>query len=419
MLAARVAKLIALRRRPKAERKVATVIYNFPPNGGAIGTAAHLSVFRSLWNTLRAMKDEGYTVDLPESVDALRDALLKGNSALHGMDANVAATIPADTHVAREARLEELEAQWGPAPGRHQSDGSNIFVLGAQFGNVFIGVQPAFGYEGDPMRLLFEKGFTPTHAFCAFYSWLREEYAADAILHFGTHGALEFMPGKQAGMSATCWPDYLIGDMPNLYLYACNNPSEGTIARRRSGATLVSYLTPPVGHAGLYKGLLDLKTSIDRWRGLPPEASEEAGQMAAAIHDMAAAIDLIEEGTVWDGDARAEITALADTVREYEMSLIPHGLHVVGEAPSDEERRDFIGSANEALGENRLGEEALDAIARGDVPKGDAAARLAIYQGSRHPAQKRCTRPVGDRHDEDRGRADRAGPCPDRRTATV
>ncbi len=378
MLAARVAKLIALRRRPKAERKVATVIYNFPPNGGAIGTAAHLSVFRSLWNTLRAMKDEGYTVDLPESVDALRDALLKGNSALHGMDANVAATIPADTHVAREARLEELEAQWGPAPGRHQSDGSNIFVLGAQFGNVFIGVQPAFGYEGDPMRLLFEKGFTPTHAFCAFYSWLREEYAADAILHFGTHGALEFMPGKQAGMSATCWPDYLIGDMPNLYLYACNNPSEGTIARRRSGATLVSYLTPPVGHAGLYKGLLDLKTSIDRWRGLPPEASEEAGQMAAAIHDMAAAIDLIEEGTVWDGDARAEITALADTVREYEMSLIPHGLHVVGEAPSDEERRDFIGSANEALGENRLGEEALDAIARGDVPKGDAAARLAM-----------------------------------------
>jgi len=378
MLAARVAKLIGLRQTPKSERRVATVIYNFPPNGGATGTAAHLSVFRSLWNTLRAMRDEGYTVDLPKDADALREAIIGGNAALHGMDANVAATISADTHVSREARLEELEAQWGPAPGRHQSDGSNLFILGAHFGNVFVGVQPAFGYEGDPMRLLFEKGFTPTHAFAAFYGWLREEYRADAILHFGTHGALEFMPGKQVGMSAACWPDYLIGAMPNLYLYACNNPSEGTIARRRSAATLVSYLTPPVGHAGLYKGLLDLKSSIDRWRGVPPEATEEAAQLSEAIREMAVAIDLIPEGTLWEAGGAVEIAALAETVREYETSLIPHGLHVVGEAPTDEERRDFLGSANEALGEKRLDDASLDAIARGDAPQGEAAERLAM-----------------------------------------
>jgi len=383
MLAARVAKLIALRATPKAERKVATVIYNFPPNGGAIGTAAHLSVFQSLWNTLRAMRDEGYTVDLPENVDALRRSIIEGNAALHGMDANVAATISADTHVARETRLEELEAQWGPAPGRAQSDGSNIFVLGAHFGNVFVGVQPAFGYEGDPMRLLFEKGFTPTHAFCAFYRYLREDFAADAVLHFGTHGALEFMPGKQVGMSATCWPDYLIADMPNLYLYACNNPSEGTIARRRSGATLVSYLTPPVGHAGLYKGLLDLKTTIDRWRGLPPGATEEAAQLADAIRDMATAIDLIDEDA-----GEVDIVALAEQVREYETTLIPHGLHVVGEVPSDDARRDFLGSANEALVENRLDDDALDAIARGETPPGEAAERLALLdKGLRENAE--------------------------------
>ena len=89
-------------------------------------------------------------------------------------------------------------------------------------------MQPAFGYEGDPMRLLFEKGFAPTHAFSAFYRWLREDFGAHAVLHFGTHGALEFMPGKQTGLSAACWPDRLIGDLPNLYLYAANNPSEGT-----------------------------------------------------------------------------------------------------------------------------------------------------------------------------------------------
>ena len=394
MLANRVDKLIRLRRRAKADRKVATVIYNFPPNGGALGTAAHLSVFQSLHNTLTAMKAEGYTVDVPKDVDALRAAILEGNASVHGMDANVAATVSADQHVARETRLEELEAQWGPAPGRVQSDGSNIFILGAHFGNVFVGVQPSFGYEGDPMRLLFEKGFAPTHAFAAFYRYLREDYNADAVLHFGTHGALEFMPGKQVGLSATCWPDYLISDLPNLYLYACNNPSEGTIARRRSGATLVSYLTPPVGHAGLYKGLLDLKSSIDRWRALPPGSDAKASQMADAIRDMAIAIDLVKEDA-----GEVDILALAEQVREYETALIPHGLHVVGEAPSDEERRDFLGSANEALVDDRVSDDMVDAIARGEQPKGDDSVALLTRldarpaqerRDGRDPAQSRC-----------------------------
>ena len=108
---------------------------------------------------------------------------------------------------------------------------------GQHFGNVFVGVQPAFGYEGDPMRLLFEQGFAPTHAFSAFYRYLRDDYAAHAVLHFGTHGALEFMPGKQSGMSGNCWPDRLIGDLPNYYLYASNNPSEGMIAKRRAASS--------------------------------------------------------------------------------------------------------------------------------------------------------------------------------------
>jgi hypothetical protein len=152
--------------------------------------------------------------------------------------ANVAARIPADDHVRRQPWLAEIERQWGPAPGRQNSDGSGILVLGATFGNVFVGIQPGFGYEGDPMRLLFEHGFAPTHAFAAFYRWIREEYGADAVLHFGTHGALEFMPGKQAGMSAECWPDRLIADLPNYYLYASNNPSEGMLAKRRANIKL-------------------------------------------------------------------------------------------------------------------------------------------------------------------------------------
>ncbi|MGA7807717.1 magnesium chelatase subunit H, partial [Bradyrhizobium sp.] len=269
MLAARTARLIAMRRSSRGECKVAIVLFNFPPNAGNTGSAAYLSVFESLHHTLTAMKRVGYDVDLPTDVDELRMRIVAGNASRFGADANVHARIAVGDHVRNERWLRQIEAQWGPAPGKQQSDGSSIFVLGERFGNVFVGIQPAFGYEGDPMRLLFEKGFAPTHAFSAFYRWLREDFGADAVLHFGTHGALEFMPGKQTGLSGSCWPDRMIGDLPNLYLYASNNPSEGTIAKRRSAATLISYLTPPVAHAGLYKGLIELKASIERWRGLP------------------------------------------------------------------------------------------------------------------------------------------------------
>ncbi|HYN38649.1 MAG TPA: cobaltochelatase subunit CobN, partial [Rhodospirillales bacterium] len=219
-LAERVARKARLRRSDVAARKVAIVLYGFPPNAGAVGTAAYLSVFESLHHTLRAMRAEGYDVTPPATVDDLRAAVLHGNAAQFGQPANVAARITANDYVAREPYLAEIEAAWGPAPGRAQSDGSGIFVLGAQFGNVFVGIQPVFGYEGDPMRLLFEKGFAPTHAFTAFYRYLAQDFGADVVLHFGTHGALEFMPGKQTGMSGECWPDRLIGDLPNYYLYA-------------------------------------------------------------------------------------------------------------------------------------------------------------------------------------------------------
>ncbi|MEM9100345.1 MAG: magnesium chelatase subunit H [Pseudomonadota bacterium] len=361
MLARRVEKLIALRQSDRAERRVAMVIYNFPPNGGATGTAAHLSVFESLMNTLRSMKAEGYTVDLPGSVDALRKTIL-GDGMI--TDAAVAARIPADTHVAREPHLAEIEAQWGPAPGRHQSDGSAIQVFGAQLGNIFVGVQPAFGYEGDPMRLLFEKGFAPTHAFAAFYRWIREDFSAHAVLHFGTHGALEFMPGKQSGMSAQCWPDRLIGDLPNYYLYAANNPSEGTIAKRRSAATLISYLTPPVATAGLYKGLLELKGSLDRWRSMEPD---DAGRPALVdlIQGQAVAVDLAEPEPAWNLAVNG-IADLGAQILELEYALIPHGLHVIGEGESEEARKDFLDAIAEGQGTTADDPAIAEMLARAD-----------------------------------------------------
>ncbi|HZX23471.1 MAG TPA: magnesium chelatase subunit H [Woeseiaceae bacterium] len=365
-LAARVERLIRLRRTPAAERRVGLVLFNFPPNSGATGTAAHLSVWASLLHTLRALARDGYDVEVPENEDALRERLLGGNAGRYGADANVCARIGSDDHVRRETWLADIESQWGPAPGRHQTDGSSIFVLGEHFGNVFVGIQPAFGYEGDPMRLLFEQGFAPTHAFSAFYRYLREDYAAHAVLHFGTHGALEFMPGKQTGLSAACWPERLIGDLPNLYLYAANNPSEGTIAKRRAAATLISYLTPPVAQAGLYRGLADLKASIERWRALPPEFDNEAGELAALIQAQAAELDLAALEPEWSADAAAaEIARLNEAMLELEYALIPHGLHVVGEAPSEAERADMLAAIAEGFTGERPPEAAVQALAAG------------------------------------------------------
>ncbi len=362
-LADRVARLVALRRASRAERRVAIVLFNFPPNAGAAGTAAYLSVFESLHRTLLAMRDGGYAVEAPASVEALREAVLRGNADRFGTPANVAARIPAADHVRRERHLAEIEKQWGPAPGRHNSDGAAIQVLGAQFGNVFVGLQPAFGWEGDPMRLLFEHGFAPTHAFSAFYRWLREDFAAHAVLHFGTHGALEFMPGKQAGLSAACWPDRLIGDLPNFYLYASNNPSEGTLAKRRGAATLVSYMTPPVAHAGLYRGLQDLKASLDRWRALEPGTDAMARDaLAGMIQAQVAAVDLGAAEPPWGAQAAAEIERLGAALLELEYTLIPHGLHVVGEVPSAQQRAEMLDAAGITDAARRADLDALLAV---------------------------------------------------------
>jgi magnesium chelatase subunit H len=345
-LASRVARLVALRRKARAERKIAVVLFNFPPNAGTVGTAAFLSVFRSLRNVMLGMKQAGYTIDVPESEDALREKLLGGNAQFFGTNANVAARMPVDDHVRKQRWLDEIEAQWGPTPGRIQTDGASLFVLGEHFGNLFVGVQPAFGYEGDPMRLLFEHGFAPTHAFCAFYRWLNQEYAADAVLHFGTHGALEFMPGKQAGMSGACWPDRLIGDLPNFYLYASNNPSEGLLAKRRAGASLISYLTPPVSNAGLYRGLLDLKASLDSWRSLDPvEAAAQRDGMVSLIQGQAAAVNLAVAEPAWEGSATADIDKLTNALLELEYTLIPDGLHVVGEGLDEGQRTAMLDAA--------------------------------------------------------------------------
>ncbi len=312
--------LAVLRRKENSEKNVGIVLFGFPPNAGAIGTAAYMSVFESLQNTLQTMAENGYDVTPPETVDDLREVILKGNASIYGQEANVAAKVSADDIVTHTPWLKEIEETWGPAPGRIQSNGSDLYILGAQFGKVFVGVQPTFGYEGDPMRLLFEHGFAPTHAFSAFYQFMKHQHKADVLLHFGMHGALEFMPGKQNGCGGKDWPDRLIGNMPNIYLYAANNPSEATLAKRRSNAITITHLTPPLQASGLYRGLADLKDSLSKWRTLPP--GDAASKPLEAL--IAAQAEIVHlDGT--------DLNRLWITLLETEDALVPDGLHIIGQ----------------------------------------------------------------------------------------
>jgi magnesium chelatase subunit H len=265
-LARRLKRWTNLQTNTREQVKLAIILFCFPPNKGNIGTAADLDVFPSAWDLLKRLSSEGYRVDVPGTPDDLRERLLGGNSEQYGVAANVAYRMTATEYVKLCPYVRDVEKDWGAAPGAINSFGGDLLIQGLTLGNVFIGVQPTFGFEGDPMRLMMARSGSPHHGFMAFYTYLSEVFKADGVIHFGTHGALEFMPGKQIGLSSECWPDRLIGELPNFYVYSVNNPSEGSIAKRRSYAELISYLTPPIENAGLYRELAGLKELVMAYR---------------------------------------------------------------------------------------------------------------------------------------------------------
>ena len=218
-----------------------------------------------------------------------------------------------------------------------------MLIYGRHFGNIFVGIQPTFGYEGDPMRLLYSRSASPHHGFAAYYTYIEKVWGADAVLHFGTHGSLEFMPGKQMGMSETCYPDSLIGALPNLYYYAANNPSEATIAKRRGYASTISYLTPPAENAGLYKGLKELGELVGSYQQL--RESGRGVQIVNAIVETARLCNLDKDVTLPDDDSSdltledrdAIVGAIYRQLMEIESRLLPCGLHTIGKPPTAEE----------------------------------------------------------------------------------
>lgn len=334
-----------LRLKPRAEKKLAITVFSFPPDKGNVGTAAYLDVFGSIHRVLEEMRSRGYQVgNVPTTAKALMELVLKDPEAMEGSpELAIAHRMSVAEYEKLTPYSEKLEGNWGKPPGQLNSDGQNLLIYGRHFGNVFVGVQPTFGYEGDPMRLLYSRSASPHHGFAAYYTYLEKVWCADAVLHFGTHGSLEFMPGKQMGMSDNCYPDSLIGELPNLYYYAANNPSEATIAKRRGYASTISYLTPPAENAGLYKGLKELGELVGSYQQL--RESSRGVQIVNAIVETARLCNLDKDVNLPDNDSQgldkaerdAVVGAVYRQLMEIESRLLPCGLHTIGKPPTAEE----------------------------------------------------------------------------------
>ena len=327
----RLDKLLALRRKPNAEKKLAILCYNYPPGESNLFGGAFLDTLQSVSAILRALKAAGYDTE-ERSPEELKAAFLEGklvNSPRYGEAGETMPLWKKQDYAAflrQEPFCEEMEKAWGKAPGEIMvSDEGDIQLPGIRVGNVWIGLQPSRG-GGDDSASYHDKTRPPHHQYLAYYFYLRRAFGADALLHVGTHGTLEFLRGKEAAMSEDCYPDILIGDVPHFYLYYCGNSAEAVIARRRSNASLISYMPPVFVESGLYdeyKQLGDLLEEHERAEKLYPAS---VPQLREDILALAKKLNLPES-----------IPEIETTLYRMRHSLIPYGLHVFGTAYTREE----------------------------------------------------------------------------------
>jgi len=325
-----------LRKKPNKEKKVALIVYDYPPGLGKKASAALLDVPTTLLEILKRLKSEGYNVgEFPDSAEELLqqlDVATDHQQQVNGSDALCVGKEEFSTLTSQTER-DRIEERWGAFPGDivPMSD-DKVFLGGIQFGNVFIGVQPRLGVHGDPMRLIFDKENTPHHQYIAFYRWLSRSYQADAMVHVGMHGSVEWMPGLQLGLTSRCWPDALCGEIPHMYIYPVNNPSEANMAKRRGLATMVSHAIPPLARSGLYKELPALKEMIDDYRERGFDKTDDP-ETQEALFEKVAQLNLNDDCPRVQGESFTNyLSRLYTYLRELENRLISNSLHVFGKA---------------------------------------------------------------------------------------
>ncbi|MFB6127341.1 MAG: cobaltochelatase subunit CobN [Halolamina sp.] len=367
-----------LRHVPNDEKRVAVVLHNYPPSDDGIGTAFGLDTPESAVSLLGDLADRGYDLggDRPTDGQALMERLTaqltlddRWVAPEDVRDLAVDTVSPAQYDEWFRALDDDFVAnvreEWGEPPDRP------FAIPGVEFGNVLLTVQPPRGFGMDPSKVYHDADLQPPHDYVAFYRWLRDGFDADAVVHLGTHGSLEWLPGKTVGLDAESAADQLVDDVPNVYPYVINNPGEGTQAKRRSYAAVVDHLTPVMRSAGVYDELAELEELADRYReaGMEDAATDDGEQLAAAIRETVADLDLavelgiegeiddtadvrgpeaagstLAEGAVAGADV--DVDDLVERVHEYltdvKTTQIRMGLHELGEPPAGERLVEYL-----------------------------------------------------------------------------
>jgi cobaltochelatase CobN len=344
---------ILLARLPNADKRVALILANYPTRDGRIGNGVGLDTPAAALNILRAMQAEGYPVEgLPESGTALIHQLLGGvTNDLDSLDLRPCQqSMALDDYLAAfdalpAANREAVNARWGAPDADPMFRSGRMMVAGLRFGRTFVGIQPARGYQVDHSAVYHDPDLVPPHGYLAFYFWLRNTYGAHAVIHVGKHGNLEWLPGKGVGLSESCWPDAVLGAMPNIYPFIVNDPGEGAQAKRRTQAVIIDHLMPPLTRAETYGPLRDLELLADEYYEAqlldPRRALELQRDILKLVRETRIDRELALE-SVDDSDTATWLPRLDTYLCDLKESQIRDGLHIFGESPSGRLRIDTL-----------------------------------------------------------------------------
>ncbi|HWG15123.1 MAG TPA: cobaltochelatase subunit CobN, partial [Streptosporangiaceae bacterium] len=341
-----------LARTPNAAKRVAIMLSSYPTKHSRVGNAVGLDTPASAVRLLQAMRAAGYDLGdgFPEDGDTLIHTLIAaGGYDTEWLTEEQLAAAPARVPLADYRRWvsdlaehfrDRVIAQWGDPPGELYIDGDDIVLAALQFGHVVLMIQPPRGFGENPVAIYHDPELPPSHHYLAAYRWLDETFGADAIVHLGKHGTLEWLPGKSLGLSAGCAPDAVLRELPLVYPFIVNDPGEGTQAKRRGHAVIVDHLVPPMARADSYGELAKLEQLLDEYATVAALDPDKLPTVRAQIWSLVRAAQLHQDLGVAGEPGAAEfddfVLHIDGYLCEVKDAAIRDGLHILGAAPEGE-----------------------------------------------------------------------------------
>ncbi|MEU7964429.1 cobaltochelatase subunit CobN [Streptomyces sp. NPDC049097] len=346
-----------LKHKPNAEKRLALVFTAYPTKHSRVGNAVGLDTPASAVRVLDALRDAGYGLtEYPAGGDELIHRLIEaGGHDVEWLTEEQLASAPARVPLADyrawfdtldpELRNAMVEA-WGEPPGGLYVDGDDIVLASLRFGNVVVLIQPPRGFGENPIAIYHDPDMPPSHHYMAAYRWLENTFRADAIVHMGKHGTMEWLPGKGLGLSRGCAPDAVLGDLPLIYPFIVNDPGEGTQAKRRGHATVVDHLVPPMARADTYGDLAKLEQLLDEYALVSDLDPTKAPAVRAQIWTLVKAAELHHDLHVDDQPDDDAFDAFVMHIDGYLCEIkdvqIRDGLHILGGGPVGEPRVNLV-----------------------------------------------------------------------------